>query len=95
MTKDRTIPQEPLERFWSLLPAAALHILEHVRNCLTSKIVTKNSSFLPELQVSEEYYEIYFLNNGKRQHTLLLQYAGSGHLYIALTLEAFSKFVFS
>lgn len=93
VSKCETIWQESAERVCSLLQAAALQFLEHGMNCFTAKIDTKYSSLLKESQFSEEKSECYSLNNGSRQYTLSFTYPENGHHYIALTLEAFSRFV--
>lgn len=93
MINGEAIPQEFAGRFWSLLPAAASQLLEQKNSCLTFENSIGNSSFLQELQVSEEHSAIHLLDIGNRQYTLSFGCPGTGHLHFALPSKAFSKFV--
>lgn len=95
MTKGGTISKATAERFRSMLTGVTLQFLIDAKNCLSFKIGTNNSSFLHKIQVSEQHFGSYLLENSNRQCSLSFRYPGNGQHQIALASETFSKIVCS
>lgn len=88
------IPQNSAEHMYTLLPAAASLFLKHAENCLERKTITDNSSLSQKIQVFEDHFEIYSLDNCSRHHNLSFEFSENGYFFIARAPEAISKFIF-
>lgn len=90
LSKAETVQHMLVERFRSFLPAAALQILEHLKNCSTAATCAGGCSFLERVTISQKCNS---LRSRNRQYTSSFTYSESEHLCIDLMSETFPSFI--